>query len=36
MTGKVNGHFMDFRQLIQILERITPIISALHDMQNEW
>ena len=32
----MNGHFMDFCQLVQKLERITPIISTLQDNQNEW
>ena len=32
----MNGHFMGFRQLVQKLERITPIISTLQDKQNEW
>ena len=31
----MNGHFMGFRQLVQKLERITPIISTLQDKQNE-
>ena len=35
MTNKMNGHFMGFRQLVQKLERITPIISTLQDKQNE-
>ena len=33
---KINGNFVDFRQLVQKLERITPIISTLQDEQNEW
>ena len=33
---KINGNFVDFRQPIQKLERITPIISTLQDEQNEW
>ena len=32
----MKGHFMGFRQLVQKLERITPIISTLQDKQNEW
>ena len=37
MTNKMNGHFMGFRQLVQKLERITPIISTLQDKtENEW
>ena len=32
----MNGHFIGFRQLVQKLERITPIISTLQDKQNEW
>ena len=35
-TTKMNGHFLGFRQLVQKLERITPIISTLKDNQNEW
>ena len=31
----MNGHFMSFRQLVQKLQRITPIISTLQDKQNE-
>ena len=31
----MNGHFMGFPQLVQKLERITPIISTLQDKQNE-
>ena len=30
----MNGHFMGFRQLVQKLELITPIISTLQDKQN--
>ena len=32
----MNGHFMGFRQLVQKLERITPVIFTLQDKQNEW
>ena len=35
-TNKLNGHFMGFRQLVQKLEQITPIICTLQDKQNEW
>ena len=28
---KTNGHFMGFDQLVQKLERITPIIATLQD-----
>ena len=31
----MNGRFMGFRQLVQKLERITPISSTLQDMQND-
>ena len=34
-TYKMNCHFMGFRQVVQRLERITPIISTLQDNQNE-
>ena len=32
----MNGHFIGFQQLVQKLERITPIISTLQNKQNEW
>ena len=32
----MNCHFMGFHQLVQKLERITPVISTLQDKQNEW
>ena len=32
----MNGRFMGFRQLVQKLQRITPITSSLQDKQNEW
>ena len=32
----MNGHFTGFHQLVQKIERITPIISTLQDKQNEW
>ena len=31
----MNGRFMGFRQLVQKLQRITPIISTLQDKQTE-
>ena len=32
----MNGHFIGFHQLVQKLQRITPIISAIQDKQNDW
>ena len=32
---KMNGHFTGFRQLVQKLERTTPIISSLQDKPYE-
>ena len=32
----MNGHFIEFQQLLQKLELITLIISTIQDKQNQW
>ena len=32
----MNGRVMGFHRLVQKLKQLAPIISTLHEIQNEW